>query len=189
MSENSNIKSKQKPLLFGNASLDAQALEDIEKFEGESFDYSYVPGYSEQRRINEYAVRDGKRPVPLDKLYWARAQRADGTDVDTREATTVMRLGYRACTLDDLKERGWGMPPAAHVAADGSIRQQDTVLAIVDSDTARRNQVRQARVNAEFEGRDPMPEAIPGITTSDSKLEKSGKGVSLATAKNALLAK
>lgn len=178
----SNINSKQKPLLFGNARLDATALEDIEKFEGEGFDYSYVPGYSEQRRINEHAVRDGHKPQPLDKLYWARATRTDGTNVDYREATTVVRLGYRACTIDDLRERGWGMPPAAHIAADGSIRREDTVLAIVDSGTAQKNKNRQERANAEFEGQNPGTEDV------HSKLEKSGRGVSLGAAKQALLA-
>lgn len=180
----------QKPLLFGNAMFDATALEDIEKFEGESFDWSYVPGYSEQRKINELRVRDGKKPIEMDKLYWPRASRIDGTNVDYREAVTVSRLGYRACTVEDLKERGWGMPPAAHVAADGTIRREDTVLAIVDSDRAAKNLKKQNEINAEFEARsmeDNAPEAgHAGITDVSFKVEKHGRGMTAADAAKAL---
>ena len=173
----------KKPLLYGDGVLDAQQLEDIAKFEDDGFDYSYVPGYSEARRRNEHAVRDGRKPIPMDKLYWARSSRPDGSNVDYREAVTVSRLGYRACTLDDLRERGWGMPPAAHVAADGSIRREDTVLAIVDNDIARRNQRRQQENTAAFEGRNDAPDLPAG----ESHFEKRGAGVSLADAKEALL--
>lgn len=163
----------QKPLLFGNISFDASAIEDIEKFEDDGFDWSYVPGYSEQRRLNELEVRKGRKAQQMDKLYWARASRVDGTNVDYREAVTVSRLGYRACTIDDLKERGWGMPPSAHVAADGSIRREDTILAIVDYDRAQKNFRRQEAINAEFEQRDVSPEPThSGITNVESSLEK-----------------
>lgn len=176
----------QKPMLFGNMQFDAASIEDVEKFEGEGFDWSYVPGYSEQRRINELAVRDGKKAIPLDKLYWARVSRVDGTNVDYREAVTVSRLGYRACTVEDLKERGWGMPPGAHVGADGTIRREDTALAIVDSDKAKKNQKKQQLANAEFEQRDVMPEGRGGFAELNSPFENSGRG-SLADAKRALL--
>lgn len=165
----------QKPLLFGNARLDATAIDEIEKFEQENFDWSYVPGYSEQRRINEHRVRDGQKAMPMDKLYWVRVERTDGSDVDYREATTVSRLGYRACTIDDLKERGWGMPPTAHVAADGTIRREDVALAIVDNDRATKNQRRQEVANAEFEGRDILPDARPGLV-AESRVETSKHG-------------
>lgn len=183
MAGNGNINSKQKPLLYGDGVLDAKALEDIATFEDQGFDYSYVPGYSEQRRMNEHAIRDGMKPLQIDKLFWARAARPDGSNVDYREAVTVSRLGYRACTLDDLRERGWGMPPAAHVAADGSIRREDTVLAIVDNDRARKNQRRQQEATAAFEGRNDSPD-LPG---GESSFEKQGRGVSLQAAKEALL--
>lgn len=179
---------KQKPMLFGNMQFDAAALEDVEKFEGENFDWSYVPGYSEQRRMNEITVRNGHKPTPIDKLYWARVSRVDGTNVDYREAVTVSRLGYRACTVEDLKERGWGMPPAAHVAPDGTIRREDTALAIVDSGTAKKNQKRQQQMNADFEQRDVMPEGHAGITDAESPFEQSGRG-SLSDAKRALFGK
>ena len=178
----------QKPMLFGSAFFDAQALEDIEKFEGDNFDWSYVPGYSEQRRINELSIRDGRKPIAIDKLYWARASRVDGTNVDYREAVTVSRLGYRACTIEDLKERGWGMPPSAHVAADGSIRREDTVLAIVDSSRAAKNLKKQQDYNAEFERNftegDTAPEAThAGITDVSFKMEKHGHGTAAEAAR------
>lgn len=180
----------QKPLLFGNAMFEAAALEDIEKFEDENFDWSYVPGYSEQRRMNELRVRDGKKPIPMDKLYWPRASRVDGTNVDYREAVTVSRLGYRACTVDDLKERGWGMPPAGHVAPDGTIRREDTVLAIVDSERAAKNLRKQQESNAAFENThlgDISPEAThAGITDVNFRMESHAKGVTAAEAARAL---
>ena len=185
MSKDSNIQSKQKPLLFGSATIEATAIEDIEKFESQNFDWSYVPGYSEQRRLNEQAVKHGAKPVPLDRLYWARVSRTDGSNVDYREAVTISRLGYRACTIDDLRERGWGMPPAAHVAPDGSIRREDVALAIVDSDRAEKNSRRQRADTASFEGKNDAPDLPDG----SSAFEKRGGGVSLRAAADALLAK
>lgn len=179
----------QKPMLFGDLKFDARALEDVEKFEGENFDWSYVPGYSEQRRMNELRVRDGQKPIPMDKLYWPRVTRVDNSNVDYREATTVSRLGYRACSVDDLKERGWGMPPGAHVGADGLIRREDTALAIVDFDRAEKNLNKQKRENAAFEGNDITPEPTHrGITNVTGTLEKHRTGASLDDAANNLLA-
>lgn len=178
----------QKPMLFGNVHLDASAIEDLEKFEGQGFDNSYVPGYSEQRQLNELAVRRGEKEKPIDRLYWARVSRIDGTNVDYREATTVSRLGYRACTVEDLKARGWGMPPGAHVGSDGLIRREDTALAIVDNDRATRNKKRQREVNAEFEGRSVMPDSPRGITAAEGYLENQRTGASLRQAAEDLLA-
>ena len=176
---------KQKPLLFGNVKIEATALEDIERFEADGFDNSYVPGYSEQRRANEIRVRDGHKPIPLDRLYWSRVARVDGSNVDYRDAVGVSRLGYRACTVEDLRDRGWGMPPGAHVAADGLIRREDTALAIVDYARAEKNRQKQREINDEFEGK--HYETHMASDAVKVSTEQKADGVSLRAAQEALL--
>ena len=141
----------KKPLLFGDKTFDAERLDDV-AFAEDNWDYSYVPGYSEQRRENELLVKDGKKATPIDKLYWARVGGVDGGTPDYRQRVGTQRLGYRACTVEDLKERGWAFPPAAYEAADGTIRRDDLALAIVDNARAEKNRVRQEHINAEFHG-------------------------------------
>src|SRR5690606_14892885 len=46
--------------------------------------------------------------------------------------------GWRPATKADLDNRGFGMPPTAHVAADGTIRRLDTALYIRDGEVARK---------------------------------------------------
>jgi len=178
-----NDTKKSKPMLFGSATMDADALHKMDEMDDAGYDNSYVPGYSEERRKNELRVRDGQSASNIDHLYWVRTSRVDGSDVDYRDAVAVSRLGYRAATVDDLSERGWAMPPAAHIGADGLIRREDLALAIVDKDIAKKNKDRLARKNAEFEGQTRQSET--GVVTVAT--EKHGRSVSLADAKQALL--
>ena len=67
-----------------------------------------------------------------------------------------LRLGYRACGVDDLESFGFGFPPTAHVGSDGLIRRGDVALFVVDDDRAERNRIRQKRINEEFASREVM---------------------------------
>ncbi len=175
--------SNQKPLLFGSNTLDAAQLAALDAADDAGWDNAYVPGYSETQRANELAVRDGRKPAETPHLYWARTQRTDGSNVDYRDAGLIQRAGYRACTLADLKENGWAMPPAAHVGADGLIRREDLTLAIVDSGRRKINQGRKAARNAEFEGRERT--SSTGVVTTAT--EKTGRSLSLEEAKQQIL--
>jgi len=156
-----------KPLIFGASAYDTDRLDDLE-FSGERFDGSYVPGYSELRTENELAVKDGRKPVPLPRLQWVRIKKPDGaTYVPSTDEGMVewVRLGYRACGVDDLKKYGYGWPPAAGHGPnpDGLIcRGGDVALFIVDEERAERN--RRARE------KELGSESAPDIDTQNRNL-------------------
>lgn len=150
-----------KPILWGDKTFDAERIEEYRRLE-RNWDRSYVPGYSEIRRDNEIRVKEGDKPIPHDRLQWVRVSRTGGNDVDHKDLLEWGMLGYQFCTEDDLLERGWKMPPTAHVAADGTIRREDLALAIVDKETARLNKEYQ-----EQKTRD----ARQGLSSSNPEIE------------------
>lgn len=145
-----------KPLLWGDTTLDAKRIEEMRAIEA-AWDRAYVPGYSEARRDNELAVRDGKRPRTIPRLQWVRVGHLDAKDVGNKDMLEWAFLGYRFVEEKDLKEWGFGMPPAAHVDASGKIRREDAALAYVDAEQHARNVARQAQVNAEFHAQAEEP--------------------------------
>lgn len=138
----------RKPLIFAENPYDTERLDDYE-FADRQWDAAYVPGYSELRAENELAVRDGNKPVPMPRLQWIRITKPDGaTYVSETDEGMVewMRLGYRACGLDDLKNHGYGWPPAAGSGphSDGLIRRGgDLALFIADEHIAERNRAKR----------------------------------------------
>lgn len=137
-----------KPLLFGDPTLDASRIESIRRLD-DTWDRSYVPGYSEARRANEWAVRDGKKPIPMDRLQWIRIGHTDGREIGDRDMLEWALNGYQFITESELKSRGWGMPPTAFVDSQGRIRREDLALAFVDEAQARKNvERRNALANA-----------------------------------------
>jgi hypothetical protein len=142
-----------KPLLFGDATLDAARIEEMRAIEGQ-WDRSYVPGYGEARRKNEWLIRDGKKPIPMDRLQWVRVGHVDGREVGDRDMLDWALNGYQFITKQELTDRGWGMPPTAYVDSQGRIRREDLALAFVDAKQAAKNRERQEAIDAEFmEGR------------------------------------
>lgn len=142
-----------KPFMVGDATFDAERLEQIEWLDAFA-DRSYVPGYSEARRDNERAIAEG-RPQDVKRiarLQWVRVSRPDGRDVDMRDMLEYARLGFQLCTMEDLEEHGYGMPPTAYIAADNTIRREDTALAICSWEQAQRNERKQKEINASFHG-------------------------------------
>ena len=138
-----------KPLLLGDATFDAQRMEDIESIHA-NWDNSYVPGYSEARQRNELLQRDGKKPVPIPRAQWVPIGNVKGGAIDRRAILPYARLGYQWTTTDDLESLGWGMPPTAYVAEDGTIRREDTALAHVSAERAAYNAAKQKRENEVF---------------------------------------
>jgi len=142
-----------KPFMVGDATFDAERLDSIDWIDAHS-DRSYVPGYSEARRDNEKAIAEG-RPQDVKKiprLQWVRTSRPDGRDVDMRDMLEYARLGYEMCTEEDLEEHGFKFPPTAYSAADGTIRREDTALAICSWERAQKNERHQQSINERFHG-------------------------------------
>ena len=132
-----------KPLLFGDATLDADRIEEIRAQDDIGWDRSYVPGYSETRRANELRVRDGKKPIPQDRLQWIRLNHTDGKEMGDRDMLGWAMQGYQFITMAELEARGFGMPPTAYIDTQGRIRREDLALAFVDNTQAQKNKARQ----------------------------------------------
>jgi hypothetical protein len=155
-----------KPLMFGDATLDAQRLDLLPAEE----DNSYVPGYSEQRRANEVLVSKGKDPVPIPRLQWIPTGTWTGDAAPTRDTMQYYKLGYRFVSKDDLDRWNFEMPPAAHVAADGTIRREDLGLAAVDWDTHQANAAKLHALTKKLED-------TPMIDNPDIDLKENVRGI------------
>lgn len=164
-----------KPLIFPD---NRSAADRFDPSNVKGHDPSYVGGYSEIVQANDIAASDdlkflnahagtrtkrkedvykliGTGPQELDcQLSWQRVASPSGSH-SYSAAVQLMNAeqeGWRAATLDDLKNRGFGMPPTAHVAADGTIRRLDTALHIRDGEVARKWERFRAEEAARAEG-------------------------------------
>ena len=145
----------RKPLIFETNPFDEERLDDIE-FASAQFDPSYIPGYGEKRNENQMRGRDRKPLMGMPRLQWVRISKKSGIQVNESDEGMLdwLKLGYKACGVDDLQNMGFGFPPTAHVGADGLIRRGDLALFFVGEDRAERNRLRQKRINEEFASRE-----------------------------------
>lgn len=141
-----------KPLIFGDATLDADRLESLEDLH-QNWDNSYIPGYSEFRQENDRRMSRGLKPLEGPRAQWVPIGNSTGGDIDYRNIFPYVKLGYRFVEVDDLEKLGWGFPPTAYVAEDGTIRREDTALAFVSAERAAHNIKIQRRENEAFHGR------------------------------------
>ena len=111
---------------------------------GQGGDLTYIPGFSDQRREYDLAVKAGEKPTPLTmNCRWVRRTKVNGNP-DNRKQIQHKNTGYRAATKDDVGQ-AWmtELPPSAEILPDGSIGLGDTVLMVTDAKTAGRNQLRK----------------------------------------------
>jgi hypothetical protein len=65
--------------------------------------------------------------------------------------------GFRLATPEDLKRHGYGFPPAARAAEDGTIRRgPDSALFVRSGEVARMWEAFKAKKQADFEGSKPV---------------------------------
>lgn len=140
----------EKPLVFANSYFDDPRMDALE-YAAREWDAAYVPGYSELKTENQIRESKGLPRIEAPRLQWVRITRTGGGDVSGGDAQLVsyMGLGYRACGVADLKENGWGMPPAGWVGPDGTIRRDDQALFIVGEKRAARNREKDRRAREE----------------------------------------
>lgn len=156
------IKGKsQKPMVFATpSSKQDEVIEEIASGEYRDsvikpfYDPSSVPGHAElvmardiekgrnlpERVKQSYYHRFGTEPKPLPaELRWIRETGPDGRRSYNADVSKMqyLRDGYRPASVDDLRRVGYGLPVAAEVLPDGSIRREDTRLYIVDGVRAR----------------------------------------------------
>lgn len=116
-------------------------------------DYTYVPGFSDQRvardlaiaRLHRNEIRASEVPTLDQNLRWYRCATKDG-DPDNRRVVAARNEGYRAVTKDDVG-KSWmtELPPGGHVAPDGTIKISggDLQLFIADKQSAAKNAMRK----------------------------------------------
>ena len=137
------------PPEFGELTSSAEFLDP----NGMDGDLTYVPGFSEQRLARDKAlvelragrIRAQDVPSLTHNFRWARCETKKG-DPDNRK---VIRAGNRGYTVVTKELVGDGkllptLPPGAHYAADGSIRQGDTQLMVAEAKIVARNEFQKA---------------------------------------------
>jgi hypothetical protein len=115
-------------------------------------DHTYVPGFSELRLARDRAiveVMQGKRraadvPTLPHNFRWARCQTRAG-EPDNRKVIRAGNRGYKAVTMNEVGEGKLlaTLPPGAQTAADGTIRQGDTMLMVADAQRVARNELQK----------------------------------------------
>ena len=159
----------KKPLIFASNPFEDERLDDLE-FADAKFDASYIPGYGERRNENQHRARDGKPLLEIPRFQWVRISKKGGAAVTESDEGMLewLKLGYRACGVEDLENLGFGFPPTAHVGPDGLIRRGDLALFFASAKRAERNRLRQKEVNKAYAARGIMT----GETDSVYEVEK-----------------
>ena len=126
---------------------------DPNKPAGLETDGTYVPGFSEQRVAFDTAVgrfkkgEIGRSEIPtLDvNLRWARSQNKAGNP-DSTKPFKHSRNGYRYVTREDVGKPWFKEEPGGCIwAADGTLRNGDTVLMVAPKEAAARNEANRRR--------------------------------------------
>jgi len=164
-----------KPVIFSDDRTDAERF-DPRKSRG-SLDPSRIPGYAEIVRANDLNKADdlefrsrnagrtkedyfkliGAQPQDLPVQFaWLRVSGPGGADSLSaqREVDRAKNEeGFRLATVEVLEKYGYGFPPTARRAEDGTIRRgADTALFYRDGEVARRWERYYAEETARREG-------------------------------------
>lgn len=164
----------KKPLLF------ADDRPEVERFNPYLLrgnpDPSRIPGWSEYVQANDIAKADdlyfreqngmtkedaykliGAHPKPLEvEFRWLPVSGPSGARNPNAERTLDYYQsyeGFRVATVEDLESRGYKLPPAARVEADGTIRRgYDVALFVRSGEVARLWERYKAEETAKREG-------------------------------------
>lgn len=165
----------KKPLLFADERTDAERFDP--KLHQGYLDPSRIPGYSEIVQANDIAKADdlifrdrnngrtkedvykslGARPQPLPvEFAWLRVTGPGGTDSPRafQELDHYKNAqGFRLAHKNDLEAHGYGFPPAARLAEDGTIRRgPDVALYVRSGEVARMWDAHKIAQQAELAG-------------------------------------
>lgn len=147
----------KKPLYDATQVTEFGGIEDLEAFKQEGVaqhDYTYVPGFSEQRvkrdvdlaRHAAGEIRAKEISTLEQNCRWYRTVKGSGSDPDQMRVAHAVNQGYRVVTKDDLG-KPWmtKLPPGGQVAPDGTIKSAagDLALFVIDREGAARNAMRK----------------------------------------------
>lgn len=171
----------KKPILFGDTRTETEISADrFQPIWEESFDPSYIPGYSEKVRANDIARADelffrqqhsGAKPGARKQEDWYRKIGAEPGELPVefkgirvegpnggpshtanwQSAYAMEYEGFRPVTRTELEAMGYGMPPAWREDEAGYIRRYDLQLMVRDGKVARRHEADNIRRAKEAE--------------------------------------
>ena len=174
-----------KPMIFADDRSDAERFDPT--LHRGHLDPSRIPGWSEIVQANDIAKGDaltfraanqgvtqedlyakiGAKPTLLDvEFAWLPITNAEGTTsshVYRQLDRYVNQEGFRLATVEDLESRGYGFPPTARKAEDGSIRRgPDVALYVRSGEVARKWEAFKFAQQAELAGANPDTYAAGG---------------------------
>lgn len=178
MDANVKADTPKKPLLFADERTDAERFDP--RLHRGHLDPSRIPGYSEIVQANDIAKADdlifrdrnggrtkedlykqiGASPQELPVQFaWLRVTGPGGSD-SPRAFQELDRYknaeGFRLATVHDLDAHGYGFPPAARLAEDGTIRRgPDVALYVRSGEVARMWEAAKFAEQAELAGAKP----------------------------------
>lgn len=180
----STVASK-KPAIFADTRSDAERFDPT--LHRGHLDPSRIPGYSESVMANDIAKSDalafrsanqgvthedmyrqiGAAPAVLDvEFQWLPITNAEGTTsshVYRQLDKYINQEGFRLATREDLESRGYGFPPTAREAEDGTIRRgPDVALYVRSGEVARKWETFKFAQQAELAGANPDAYAVGG---------------------------
>lgn len=126
--------------------------DEVKKFASTGRDRWFIEGYSDKRMQRELDLRDGKTSAPLTHRYHlVPVSSVDGRNI-SKGVSDKRQEGYRPVKADELKGLGINIDNGAYeVAADGTIRNGDSILMVTDAKHAAANYIAQQRKNQALE--------------------------------------
>ena len=124
----------------------------VEPPEG-GWDSSYVPGFSDQKHMNEMLKLQGEKPLGLPaNLCWLPINKK-ALMLWTKKGYEVITDGNpETQTSEMLAKHGWKVPEQATVMPNGTIQREDVVLGYVPGERYLEEQEKEAEERAFREG-------------------------------------
>ena len=143
-----------KPLTDVNLTTEFGEFHEAVGQEEDRKDYTYVPGFSDQRKKRDLElgqlarneIRSNEVSLLPVNCRWYRAVKGRNSDPDQMRIAAARNQGYRAVTEADIGQ-SWltELPPGAIIAPDGTIKSAagDTALMVATQEVAGRNAMRK----------------------------------------------
>jgi len=148
-------------------------------------DYTFVPGYSDKRRINDERIRKGQNPIPMPYRFQLVPVTTPAGKVDNRRVAEWSMRGYRKVKQSDIESGGLGisMPPAAVITAEGSIRIGDSDLMYCGADNAAKE---EARGRSAIEARNADDNAAQDLHRAGREVARPGENLTYSETERTL---
>lgn len=148
-------------------------------------DYTFVPGYSDKRRINDERMRKGQAPLPMPYRFQLVPTTKPNGQPDNRRVAEWSMKGYRKVSKADIESGSLGikMPPAAVITADGAVRIGDSDLMYCGADNAAKE---EARGRSAIEARNADDNAAQDLHRAGREVARPGENLTYSETERTL---